>query len=262
MDLFRFIAGDKPLLISVPHAGSYIPDDIAARMTKAGGSSADTDWNVDRLYNFAVEAGYSMLIATHSRYVVDLNRSAGGEALYPGEDETGLCPTTNFAEDPLYMEGDMPDEQETASRITKFWQPYHEQLAASLSAMKEKHGRAHLWEAHSIKSFVPRFFEGRLSDLNFGTNNGKSTSDARGQRLLKMAQDHGQFSCVLNDRFKGGYITRHYGDPEQGTEAVQLEISQIIYMDEEPPFAFDEARAATVTPLLKDLLGEMCREDE
>ena len=170
MEPFLFIEGDKPVLISVPHAGSHIPNDIRDRMTVAGHMSADSDWRADWLYSFAKATGYNMLISTHSRYVIDLNRASDGVALYPGQNETGLCPTTSFGEEALYQADQEPSADEIAARIPTYWQPYHSKLADTLKAMRAKHDKCLLWEAHSIKSHVPRFFEGQLPDLNFGTN--------------------------------------------------------------------------------------------
>jgi N-formylglutamate deformylase len=254
MEPFRFTAGGAPLLVSMPHVGTFVPPEIAARMTAAARALPDTDWHVDRLYNFLGELGASVLAASHSRYVIDLNRAPDGRPLYPGASNTELCPTTTFDDEALYRSGQGPDEDEVAARREAVWRPYHARLEAELAAIRARHGVALLWDAHSIRSRVPRFFEGRLPDLNFGTGGG-ITADARlVGALAEVAAGAGSYSHVVDGRFKGGYITRHYGDPAGGAHAVQLELSQINYMDEAPPYSFREDLAAGLRPVLNDLL--------
>lgn len=254
MDPFRFQAGDIPLLVSMPHVGTHVPAEIAARLSPAARSVPDTDWHVDRLYDFLGALGASTITATHSRYVIDLNRAPDSAPLYPGANNTELCPTTLFDEAPIYRDGAEPDSNEIAARCEAVWQPYHEQLQSELATLMARHGHALLWDAHSIRSRVPRFFEGRLPDLNFGTGGGTAADPNLLRQLSAVASESPVYTHVVDGRFKGGYITRAYGNPAAGVHAVQLELSQITYMDEDPPYGFREDLAAGVRPLLRDLL--------
>lgn len=247
-ETFTLIKGRVPLLISMPHNGEAIPEDIAAKMTPDGRSSRDTDWYKDRLYDFAVELGAYILMPKYSRYVIDLNRNPSGENLYPGANSTELCPTTAFDLAPLYQDGYTPDETEVSRRVELYWQPYHSAIQATLAEIKQRHGGAVLLEAHSILSHVPRFFEGRLPDFNFGTSEGKTCSSALIEAVESI--DFAPYSQVTNGRFKGGYITRAYGEPSENVHSIQLELSQITYMDE-ATLSYQEEVAAQVKPKLK-----------
>lgn len=255
---YEFTPGRVPLLVSMPHVATHIPDTIAARMTRQALEVPDTDWHVDRLYDFLEELGAATIRATHSRYVIDLNRPADGGLLYPGASNTELCPLTRFDEAPLYRDGQEPSETEIAGRIEEYWQPYHQRLDAELKAMKEKHGIAVLFDAHSIRSQVPRFFEGRLPDINFGTGGGASADPGLAATALEAAAEAAQesngYSSVMNGRFKGGHITRYYGQPQSGIHAIQLELSQATYMDEDPPFTFRDDLAAGIRPVLRRIV--------
>lgn len=252
---FVFHPGTAPLLISMPHVGTYLPPALAARLTPAAREVHDTDWHLPLLYAFAKDMGASILQATHSRYVIDLNRPPDGASLYPGQSVTGLCPVDSFDDAPLYADGSGgPDEAEIAERREAVWRPYHEQLAAELARIRAQHGVALLWDAHSIRSVVPRFFDGRLPDLNLGTADGASCDPALAQALLRIAQSAPGYSAVLNGRFKGGHITRHYGQPGHGIHAVQLEMTQCSYMQESMPFAYQAGAASRVQPTLRALL--------
>ncbi|WP_027800539.1 N-formylglutamate deformylase [Paraburkholderia dilworthii] len=253
--VFTLHRGSLPLLISIPHLGTQIPADIAATMTPAAFRTDDCDWHLDRLYAFAKRMGASILAPTYARYVIDLNRPPDGANLYPGQDTTGLLPVDTFDKEPLYLEGRLPDEAEVARRRDAYWMPYHGALSGELAALKAQHGNVLLWEAHSIRSHVPRFFEGRLPDFNFGTSNGASAVAGLGEELAAVVERHGGYSAVANGRFKGGYITRQYGQPSQCVHAVQLELSQITYMQEQPPYAYDQALAAMIEPLLEQLVA-------
>jgi N-formylglutamate deformylase len=248
---YKFKRGSAPLLVSMPHAGTFIPDEILRRMTQAARALPDTDWHLERLYDFLDALGASVLIATHSRYVVDLNRPPDNANLYPGQDTTGIVPVDTFRKEPLYLPRREPFEAEIHERIRTYWKPYHAKLAAELEALKARHGYALLWDAHSIFSELPRFFQGRLTDFNLGTADGTSCAAGVGEALVKAVEG---YSAVLNGRFKGGYITRRYGDPAKGVHAVQLELSEAIYMEEHVPFAFREDLARQVRPQLRSLL--------
>jgi N-formylglutamate deformylase len=254
MELYRFRAGRTPLLVSMPHTGTHVPEWLAPRLTRAAKALPDTDWHLEPLYDFLDDLGASVLVATHSRYVVDLNRPPDNANLYPGQDTTGVVPVDTFHKEPLYFPGFAPLQEEMRSRIEEYWKPYHAKLAGELTRLKKQYGYALLWDAHSILSVVPRFFAGKLPDFNLGTADGKSCDPRLGEALARIPKD---YSVVLNGRFKGGYITRTYGDPASKVHAVQLELSEAIYMEEKPPFRFREDMARKVRPYLRKLLEEM-----
>lgn len=242
---FQFFPGTRPLLISMPHAGTHVPADLLRRLTPVARHVPDTDWHLPRLYDFARDLGASMLIATHSRYVIDLNRPPDGASLYPGQSVTGLCPVDTFDDEPLYLRAeDHPSADEIASRRETLWHPYHAQLAQELTRLRAAHGTVMLWDAHSIRSVLPRFFEGKLPDFNLGTADGASCAPELAQQLLTIGRASTDHSTVLNGRFKGGYITRQYGRPDDGVHAVQLEMTQSSYMQEALPFDYLEPLAA------------------
>jgi N-formylglutamate deformylase len=251
---FRFRQGTQPLLISMPHVGTHVPPALAARFTPEAQQLHDTDWHLERLYGFAGALGASVLVAIHSRYVVDLNRPPDGASLYPGQSVTGLCPVDTFADTPIYADGIGPDSAEINARRETVWAPYHQQLRTELDRLRAVHGTAVLWDAHSIRSIVPRFFEGKLPDLNLGTANGASCDGALADELLSIARSATGYTGVLNGRFQGGHITRHYGQPEQKIHAVQLEMTQCSYMQEAMPFNYLPSLAAGIQPTLKNML--------
>ena len=254
VDVFTLHRGSAPLLLSLPHDGSLIPESLRARMTPQARVAPDTDWHVSRLYDFARDLGASILVPTYSRYVIDLNRGEADTSLYPGQNTTGLVPLVRFTGEPIYLPGREPDADEVASRIDTCWRPYHVALRGELDRLRAMHGRVALWEGHSIRgSGLPFLFEGRLPDLNLGTANGASCSPALQARIETVLAGQGEYDWVANGRFKGGHITRHYGAPADGIDAVQLELSQRTYMDEDS-FDYDEARAARLQPLLRALL--------
>lgn len=252
--LYDCISGNRPLLISFPHSGTFVPQDLAARLTREARELPDTDWFVPELYHFHRELGASVLCATHTRYVVDLNRPPDGAPLYPGQRETTVCPTETFDGDRLYVDGQDPTASEIAERLRRYWQPYHDKLAEAAQDIVRRHGYCILWDAHSIHSAVPRLFEGRLPDLNIGTAGGRSCSPEFPARLLARLGTQRNFSYVLDGRFKGGYITRHYGNPAANIHAVQLEIAQGAYLVESRTPEFSAARANPLSSLVKELL--------
>ncbi len=254
---YHFSEGSSPLLISIPHVGTTLPKEIACNLTTEAMRLADVDWHLDLLYDMAQDFNISTLSAEYARYVIDLNRSPENTSLYPGQDVTGLCPIDTFAKEPIYQDGAQPSEHEIQKRIEQYWLPYHQKLASELARIKAIHGVAILWEAHSIASQVPRFFTGQLPDLNFGTADTSSCDTSLQQALaatMRESPHAKKYNYVFNGRFKGGYITRHYGVPSQHIHAVQLEMSQRIYMEESPPYKYDSELAKNVKPLLSALL--------
>lgn len=253
MDTFTLHRGTAPLFVSLPHDGTELPDALAERLTPSARRVPDTDWHVSRLYAFARELGASMIIPRYSRYVIDLNRPPDNASLYPGQNTTGLCPIVQFTGEPIYQAGAEPSNTEIAERVQTYWRPYHEALGAELARIRAAHGRVVLWEGHSIKSVVPFLFEGELPDFNLGTSGGASCSVALQSRLVAVLAAAREHTHVVNGRFKGGYITRHYGEPKQDIEAVQLELAQLNYMDE-ATFEYLDETAEKTQRVLRALL--------
>jgi N-formylglutamate deformylase len=256
MNVYEFHRGTTPLLISIPHSGTELPEAIAHRLTVVGRGMPDTDWHVHQLYDFARELGASIIKAKYSRYVVDLNRSSDSAPLYVGSPTSPVCPTETFGGSFIYMAGHEPDEHEIAARVDQYWRPYHERIAQELAALREKHGRALLWDAHSIASEIPSLFAGVLPEFNIGTRDGASCPRAVGDALLDIVLRDGEFGAVLDGRWKGGYITDHYGKPADGVYAVQLELARRAYMDEEVEQVFDAQHAERAQALIGELLRQ------
>ncbi len=249
-DLHR---GSEPLLISLPHDGEAIPPELAARLTPSAQGVPDTDWHVSRLYAFARDLGASTLVPKYSRYVVDLNRPPDDISLYPGQNTTGLCPIVQFTGEPVYLDGQQPSPEEVGERVEQYWRPYHDSLAAEIERIHAEHGRCLLWEGHSIRSVAPFLFDGRLPDINLGTVDGASCRPSLRAQLVGVLEAQADYSFVVDGRFKGGYITRHYGRPERGIDTIQLELAQINYMDE-ATYVYDSERAASLQALIHRLL--------
>ena len=257
--VFTLHRGTAPLLLSLPHVGTELPDALRARLVDRALAVEDTDWHLDRLYAFARSLGASVLVPRHSRFLVDLNRPPENAPMYPGANNTGLCPTTFFTGEPIYRDGQAPDASEMADRVARYWQPYHDALAGELARLRSAHANVVLFDGHSIKSVLPWLFDGQLPDLNLGTASGQSCAPALRDALGQVLSSQSAYTQVVDGRFKGGYITRHYGQPEVGIHAVQLEMCWRCYMDEAPPYAWSETRAAQVQPLLLQLVQAMLR---
>ena len=224
------IGEPSPLVISVPHDGGKMTPGMVERLQPYAADCPDRDHLIAEVFDFK-DLPHTRIKAEYSRYVVDLNRPAGGDALYPGQSETGVCPATGFDERPLYRSGQEPDEEEIKQRIETYWQPYHHELARLIDRAKDRFGFCPLIDAHSIDDVVPRFFEGTLPNINVGTFGGKSC-DIQYQNIITDAlKQQDDYSWVLNDRFKGGYITRHYGQPNNNVHAIQLEHGKSIYSE-------------------------------
>ena len=249
--------GHAPLLLSLPHVGTHIPPALQARLVARAAAVEDTDWHLAALYGFARDLGASILLPHHSRYVIDLNRPPENLPMYPGVNNTELCPTRFFTGEPLYRPGQAPDEAEQQQRLASCWQPYHSALAAELARLKAQHGQALLWDGHSIRSQLPWLFDGRLPDLNLGTASASSCHPGLRDALMQVLAGQTAFSHVTDGRFKGGYITRQYGRPADAVHAVQLEMCWSTYMAEDPPWLLAPERVARVTALLQALLRAM-----
>lgn len=253
IDCIEYSAGSTPLLISIPHDGRKLPPAIAKRLTRRAAELPDTDWHVRRLYEFARDFGAAIIAANYSRYVVDLNRSHADESLYDGRFVTGLCPAKMFDGNDIYLTGEAVSADEQSDRIERYWRPYHDKIVVALSDIRNNFGYALLWDAHSIPSRVPLLFEGELPIFNFGTNEGRSCAIDLIDAVVESARTDGSYSIALDGRFKGGYITRRYGDPGNGVHAIQLELAQRSYMDEGSR-RFDDELAAQLQQVLANLL--------
>ncbi|ARG98496.1 N-formylglutamate deformylase [Legionella micdadei] len=258
MELYKYIPGTVPVILSIPHTGTYVPNDLLQRFRAPAKQLPDTDWHLEALYSFAKEMGIHVLVATHSRYVIDLNRPPTGQSLYPGKFTTALCPTTLFDGNPIYQKGMEPTEEEIQNRITRYWLPYHNKLRSLIHELKTK-GRVILFDAHSIRSQVPTLFEGILPSINLGTADGQSANKALVDKVAAYCQNTA-YSTALNGRFKGGYITRHYGNPVENIEAIQLEFTQLNYMAESFPFTYDIEKAKACQIMLSELLSLLIAE--
>ena len=255
--VFTLHRGRLPLLVSVPHAGTVIPTDLQARYVERALAVEDTDWFLDQLYAFVRDLGASLLVPHYSRYVIDLNRPPENVPMYPGVNNTELCPTRFFTGDPLYRDGKAPDDAEVARRLNVYWQPYHQALQAELARIRSEHGHAVLFDGHSIKSRLPWLFDGQLPDLKLGTASGASCAHELRAALSAVLKSQDRFTHVVDGRFKGGYITRHYGRPAERVHTVQLEKCWRCYMGEAPPFKLDATRVQTVEPVLRALVQTM-----
>ncbi len=248
-DIFSFTPGDTPILVSMPHSGLQIPDDVFSRLGARAKTLPDTDWHIPRLYDFAAERGHTVLQANYGRYLVDLNRPPDNEPLYPGRAGTGLCPEMLFDGEALYVSGEAVLTAEIEARRESYWRPYHDKLVQTLAEIVARFGYAILYDAHSIASRVPRLFDGRLADLNLGTASGESCGAAIQAAVFDVIENS-KYSAVLNGRFRGGYITRHYGDPNSNIHALQMEIAQCTYMDEGAGFNYNDGDAKNLQETL------------
>ena len=251
--VLSFHQGHLPLLISMPHAGLKLTPAVDQGLVDQARSLPDTDWHIPRLYDFARELGASVVAAQYSRFVIDLNRPADDKPLYAGA-TTGLYPATLFDGEPLFKQGLEPTAEARKACLATIWQPYHQTIRNELARLRETHGYALLWDAHSIRSLIPHLFDGRLPDFNLGTFNGASCDPGLAERLVQVCSQAKGYSHVLNGRFKGGHITRHYGDPAHDIHAVQLELAQSTYMEEQEPFTYREDRAQPTREVLTALL--------
>jgi formiminoglutamase len=260
MDWLEVHRGDASLIVSFPHTGTDIPADIEGAFVTPWLARRDADWWVHRLYDFAGSIGATTIRTPFSRSVIDVNRDPSGASLYPGQATTELCPTTTFDGDPLYRAGQNPDEAEISRRRETYFTPYHNAVRAEIDRLRSKHARVVLFDAHSIRSHIPRLFDGELPQFNIGTNSGASCSrdltDA-----VEAACTSPRHTRVVNGRFKGGWTTRHYGQPDKGVHAIQLELACRGYIDEPPvpteanwPTAYSEERSADLRAVLKAVL--------
>jgi N-formylglutamate deformylase len=248
--------GTLPIVLGLPHTGTWLPDDAAERLNETGWALADTDWHIDRLYG-GLLPGVSTVRATFHRYAIDANRDPSGASLYPGQNTTGLCPLTDFDGRPLYAPGAEPDEAEIARRRDAYHAPYHAALAAEIERVRAEHGIAILYDCHSIRSVIPFLFDGTLPDFNIGTDGGRTCAPEIESAVTETCATAGGYTSILNGRFKGGWTTRHYGRPEAGVHAIQMELAQSAYMDETPPWTYRDDRAERLRSTLRTILERL-----
>ena len=255
MDPVETVRGDSPLILGLPHTGLHVPDAILETFNETGRALADTDWNIHRLYADLLP-GATRVRATFHRYVIDANRDPAGKSLYPGQNTTALCPLTDFDNRPLYRDGMAPDAAEIAARRAAFHAPYHAALAAEIERVRAKHGIAVLYDCHSIRSVVPFLFEGTLPDFNIGDNDGTTCAREVRDIVANLCRSAEGYTTVVNGRFKGGWTTRHYGHPEDGVHAIQMELTQISHLQEEaPPYDLDPAKSRRLRAVLGAILS-------
>ncbi|MBZ9704174.1 MULTISPECIES: N-formylglutamate deformylase [unclassified Mesorhizobium] len=252
--------GTAPLLVSMPHTGIDLAG-LDNRLVSSWLGQRDCDWWIDKLYDFAAGLGATVVHTAISRTVIDVNRDPSGASLYPGQATTGLCPTETFDGDPLYRTGEEPGPSEIDERRRKFFMPYHAALQAEIDRLRGLHGKIVLYDCHSIRSVLPRLFDGTLPVFNLGTNDGKSTDPALQEKVAGILAETGE-TFVVNGRFKGGWITRHFGQPQNGVHALQMELSNRGYMREPEgkgapdnwPVPYDAAFAAPIRATLTSIL--------
>ena len=250
--------GDSPIILGMPHTGTYVPASIFENLTPLGQTLADTDWHIDRLYD-SLLPGVTTVRATFHRYVIDANRDPDGSSLYPGQNTTGLVPLTDFDGEPLWLQE--PDADDIAARCLRYHAPYHAALQEELRQAHDRHGVALLFDCHSIRSVIPYLFEGVLPDLNIGTNNGQTCSPELEETIVAQCKAATNYTTILNGRFKGGWTTRHYAKPDHGIHTIQLEIAQSTYLQTQSlPFDYAMCKSDRLRVLLHDLLEALSRQ--
>jgi len=254
---FSLHQGTSPIILGLPHTGTDVPAEIWDRLNDNGRILADTDWHIHDLYAGLLE-NVTTVRATFHRYVIDANRDPAGVSLYPGQNTTGLVPETDFDGEPIWNEGKEPDAADIAYRLETFHAPYHAALAAEIERVKAIHGIAILYDCHSIRSHIPFLFEGKLPDFNIGTDMGRTCDPAIERIAVDVTAAAEGYDSILNGRFKGGWTTRHYGKPEAGMHAIQMELAQSTHLASEvPPFAYDAQKAERLRNHLKTILTRM-----
>lgn len=252
MNPVEVIRGDGPVILGMPHTGTYVPEDIFARLTPLGQTLGDTDWHINRLYD-GLLPNATIVGANFHRYIIDANRDPSGQSLYPGQNTTGLVPLTDFDGEPLWIEE--PDADEIAARLATWYRPYHAALQAEIERLRQRHGAVVLYDCHSIRSEIPFLFEGVLPDFNIGTNNGTTCAPEIEKTVVQTCGSAENLSYVVNGRFKGGWTTRHYGRPQDGVHAIQMELAQKTHLaSEELPYDYDPAKAEALRKHLKRAL--------
>lgn len=256
MNPVRIQKGSNPLILGIPHGGTFIPPEILGRLNDRGKGLDDTDWHMAELYSGLVP-NVTTVQATFHRYVIDANRDPDGQSLYPGQNTTTLCPLTDFDGEAIWLDDEEPTSEEIADRRDNFHKPYHDALCAEIERAKADHGFAILYDCHSIRSTIPFLFEGLLPVFNIGTNNGRTCDPIVEQLAVDECASAAPFDHVVNGRFKGGWTTRHYGKPAENVHVIQMELAQRAYMNEQAPWAYRKDLADQVRPHLQTILASL-----
>ena len=256
MNVFSVTQGDSAVVLGQPHGGTHVPDDIFARLNPRGQGLDDTDWHINRLHD-GLLPGATVVQSHIHRYVIDANRDPSGLSLYPGRNTTGLCPVNDFDCQPIWLDGQEPTEDEVEARRSAYHAPYHAALRAELDRVKAAHGVAILYDCHSIRSEIPFLFDGILPIFNIGTNDGATCAPTVETVVTGTCRTADEFDTVVNGRFKGGWTTRHYGEPDLGIHAIQMELAQRAYMDEAAPWDYRANCADAVRPYIGRILHQL-----
>ncbi len=248
--------GSGPIVLGLPHTGTDLPEDVYETLNDRGREMADTDWHIHRLYSGLLDQVTTVRTPVH-RYAIDVNRGPQDESLYPGQNTTGLCPLTDFDGQPIYRDGCAPDAEQVENRRLQYHQPYHQALSTELSRVQALHGCAILYDCHSIRSHIPYLFAGKLPDFNIGTNSSTSCAESVEKAVYEICISAPEYGVVLNGRFKGGWTTRHYGQPQAGIHAIQMELAQSTYMTETAPWTYDITKADRVRDYLSNILNTL-----
>jgi len=249
--------GDGPIVLGLPHAGTYVPADVVEMLNGNGRLLADTDWHVDRLYD-GLLAGATTVRANFHRYVIDANRDPEGGSLYPGQNTTGLVPITDFDGQDIWTTP--PDAAEIARRRAACHAPYHAALRGELDRVRARHGVAILYDCHSIRSHIPFLFDGRLPDFNIGTNQARTCASSIERTVIDICSKARDYDTILNGRFKGGWTTRHYGNPAENIHAIQMELAQSTYLSAEAaPWTYDTEKSARLRETLTQILTALAQ---
>ncbi len=255
--IVEIVRGESPLILAMPHTGLFVPEDVERQLNQRGKKLEDTDWHIDRLYSSLMPQA-TIVRALFHRYVIDANRDPSGTSLYPGQNTTQLCPLTDFNGQLIYCDGSEPDADEIVRRTIKFHTPYHAALQSEIDRVVGKFGIAMVYDCHSIRSQIPFLFEGGLPDFNIGTNEGATCAQEVEQMVGEICAGARGYSSIINGRFKGGWTTRHYGKPQKGVHAIQMELAQSTYLQsEQPPFDFARQPAEKLRIHLKKILGAL-----
>ena len=257
MNPVEITCGSSPVILGLPHTGTYVPPDIMGRLNAEGRKLRDTDWHVHTLYDGLLD-GATTVRATFHRYVIDANRDPTGTSLYPGQSTTGLVPLTDFDNQPIWQPGAEPTADDITTRLKAFHAPYHDALRAEIDRVVALHGVAVLYDCHSIRSMCPFLFDGRLPDFNIGTNDGATSAPALEAAVTGICSETEGYNHVVNGRFRGGWTTRHYGRPRTGVHAIQMELAQATHLaTETPPFDLDPGKAARLRKPLAAILARL-----
>lgn len=254
MEPIEIKRGSSPIILGMPHTGTHVPAGTWERLNDLGRELADTDWHVHQLYNGLLPDA-TVVRATYHRYVIDANRDPADISLYPGQNSTNLIPSTDFNGRPICKAGQEPNADEVANLVQALHTPYHDALRAEIKRVRKIHGEAILCDCHSIRSKIPFLFEGTLPDINIGTNSGRSCDSTIEAAALDVASHAEGYTYALNGRFKGGWTTRHHGQPHRGVHAIQMELTQSTHLQRESaPFAYDPDKAEKIRVHLANIL--------